>query len=95
VLPARRRLIVTMACEMMRGRHTAAILELMDIRATTARTIDEYVSIAGVLGRDRAKRNELSAEIADKKHRIYCDRTCIAALETFLIEAVRNGGAPL
>jgi protein O-GlcNAc transferase len=85
--------IVTMACEMMRSRHTAAILEMMDVRATTARTIDEYVSMAGDLGRDRARRNQLSAEIADKKHRIYRDRTCIAALETFLIEAVRNGTA--
>jgi predicted O-linked N-acetylglucosamine transferase (SPINDLY family) len=87
--------IVTMAGEMMRGRHTTAILEMMHIRATTARTIDEYVSIAGVLGRDRARRNKLSAEIADNKHRIYRDRTCIAALETFLIEAVRSGGASL
>src|SRR5450631_2062236 len=43
--------IVTMACEMMRGRHTAAILEMMDVRTTTVRTIDEYVSMAAVLGR--------------------------------------------
>jgi predicted O-linked N-acetylglucosamine transferase (SPINDLY family) len=87
--------IVTMACEMMRGRHTAAILEMMDVRTTTAQTIDEYVSIAGILGRHRARRDGLSAEIADKKHRIYRDRACIVALETFLIEAVRNAGAPL
>jgi protein O-GlcNAc transferase len=85
--------IVTMEGEMMRGRHTAAILEMMDVRATTARTIDQYVAMAGVLGRDRARRNELSAEIAGKKHRIYRDRGCIAALETFLVEAVRNAGA--
>jgi protein O-GlcNAc transferase len=85
--------IVTFAGEMMRGRHTAAILDMMDVRATTARTIDDYVSIAGILGRDSAKRNELSAEIANKKHRIYRDRTCIAALEMFLDRAVRDSGA--
>ena len=84
--------IVTFAGEMMRGRHTAAILEMMDVRGTTARTIDEYVSIAVVLGRDIPKRIELSAEIASKKHRIYRDRTCIAALETFLTGAVRSQG---
>ena len=39
--------IVTFAGEMMRGRHTAAILDMMEIGETTARTIDEYVSIAG------------------------------------------------
>jgi protein O-GlcNAc transferase len=87
--------IVTFAGAMMRGRHAASILEMMDVRRTTARTIDEYVSIAGILGRHRARRDALSAEIADKKHRILRDRACIAALETFLIEAVRNAGAPL
>ena len=87
--------IVTFAGEMMRGRHTAAILDMMDISETTARTIDEYVSIAGFLGRTNAKRAELSAEIANKKHRVYRDRTCIAALEAFLDRAVRNKGAQL
>jgi predicted O-linked N-acetylglucosamine transferase (SPINDLY family) len=87
--------VVTLAGEMMRGRHTAAILDMMDVRGTTVRTIDEYVSIAGFLGRTTAKRTELSAEIANKKHRIYCDRTCIAALEAFLDKAVRNKGAHL
>jgi protein O-GlcNAc transferase len=83
--------IVTFAGEMMRGRHTAAILDMIDIGETTARTIDEYVSIAGLLGRTSAKRAELSAEIANKKHRAYRDRTCIAALEAFLDRAVRKG----
>ena len=87
--------IVTFAGQMMRGRHTAAILDMMGISETTARTIDEYVSIAGFLGRTGAKRAEVSAEIAEKKHRVYRDRTCIAALETFLDQAVRKGRPPL
>jgi protein O-GlcNAc transferase len=87
--------IVTLAGEMMRGRHTAAILELMDVRETTARTVEEYVFIAGVLGRDAAKRIELSVRIAKGKHRVYCDRECIVALEAFLESVVRNRGAQL
>jgi predicted O-linked N-acetylglucosamine transferase (SPINDLY family) len=86
--------IVTMSGEMMRGRHTAAILDMMDMRETTARTIDEYVALAGLLGRNEAKRNELSAGIAEKKHRVYRDRHCIVALEAFLDSAVRNGRSP-
>jgi protein O-GlcNAc transferase len=86
--------IVTLAGEMMRGRHTAAILDMMDVQETTARTIDEYVAIAGFLGRNVERRNELSTEIANKKHRIYRDRTCITALEAFLDSAVRKGHAP-
>ena len=82
--------IVTMSGEMMRGRHTAAILDMMDVREASAQTIDEYVSIAGILGRNVAKRDELSAQIAEKKHRVFRDRHCIAALEAFLDKAVRD-----
>jgi protein O-GlcNAc transferase len=87
--------IVTLAGDMMRGRHAAAILQMMDVRGTTAATIDEYVSIAVRLGRDNAWRIESSAEIAAKKHRVYRDRDCIRALESFLDAAVRdNRGRP-
>ena len=82
--------IVTLAGEMMRGRHAAAILQMMDVRGTAAGTVDEYVSIAARLGRDGAQQIELSAEIAAKKHRVYRDRDCILALEAFLDAAVRN-----
>ena len=84
--------VVAIAGEMMRGRHGAAILEMMDVRDTTARTVDEYVSMAGLLGRDAARRAELSARIANNKHRVYRDDQCIKALERFLDGAVRNNG---
>jgi protein O-GlcNAc transferase len=84
--------IVTLAGEMMRGRHTAAILEMMGIGETTARTVDEFVSIASSLGRSRQRRSELSAEIAIRKHRVYRDRECIVALEAFLDRVARGGG---
>jgi predicted O-linked N-acetylglucosamine transferase (SPINDLY family) len=82
--------IVTLAGKMMRGRHAAAMLDMMEIRETTAQTIDEYVSIAGVLGRNTRKRTELSARISNQKHRVYRDPHCIAALEDFLAEATRK-----
>lgn len=82
--------IVTLAGQMMRGHHTAAILEMMELRETTARTVDEYVSIAGALGRTAAKRAEVSSRIANKKQRVYCDRHCIVALEAFLDGVVRT-----
>jgi len=85
--------IVTFAGEMMRGRHAAAILDMMDIRETIARTVGEYVSIAGMLGRSSARRAELSARIAESKHRVYRDRECIGALEAFLENVVRGGAA--
>ena len=88
--------IVTLAGQMMRGRHAAAILDRMEIRETTAQTIDEYVSIAGDLGGNTTKRIELSARISNRKHRVYRDPHCVAALEDFLDEATRKGtlGSP-
>jgi protein O-GlcNAc transferase len=86
--------IVTLAGEMMRGRHAAAILEMMGIGETTARTVDEFVSIASALGRSPERRSELSAAIANRKHRVYRDRECIIALEAFLDAVARGGGGP-
>jgi protein O-GlcNAc transferase len=82
--------IVTSMGEMMRGRHSAAILAMMDLRETIADTIDDYVAIASSLGQDRAKRALLSSQIATNKHRVYRDRQCIVALEDFLEQAVRG-----
>jgi protein O-GlcNAc transferase len=86
--------IVTLAGEMMRGRHTAAILEMMGIHGTTARTVDAFVAIATSLGRSRERRSELSAEIANRKHRVYRDRECIVALEAFLDRVARGDREP-
>ena len=80
--------IVTFAGEMMRGRHAAAILDMMNVRDTTARTLDEYVSMASLLGRDEARRKDVSSRIAANKHRLYRDLQCIAGLQSFLEEAV-------
>jgi predicted O-linked N-acetylglucosamine transferase (SPINDLY family) len=85
--------VVTFAGEMMRGRHAAAILQMMGIGETTACSVDELVSIASRLGRDAALRGEVSSRIAQHKHRLYRDLSCIAGLESFLERAVREGGA--
>jgi protein O-GlcNAc transferase len=87
--------IVTLAGELMRGRHAAAILSMMEIHETTAQSVDEFVSIASALGHDKARRSEVSARIAASKHRLYRDLMCIEALKAFLNEAVRkSSGRP-
>jgi protein O-GlcNAc transferase len=87
---AHNRPIVTLAGALMRGRHTAAILQMMGIGETTARTVDEYVAIAVDLGRDAAKRAAVMAKVAANKHRVYGDRACVAALEDFLARTARS-----
>jgi protein O-GlcNAc transferase len=85
--------IVTLAGELMRGRHTAAILNRMDVRETTAGSVEEYISIAAALGRDQARRGEASSRISSNKHRVYRDLECVAGLESFFERAVRESSA--
>jgi protein O-GlcNAc transferase len=77
--------IVTMPGPLMRSRHTLAILTMMDVHATVASSIDEYVEIAVRLANEPAWRTEIKKAIARNKHRVYHDRTCIDALEQFLL----------
>ncbi len=82
--------VVTMPGALMRGRHTAAIFEMIGVTETVARNIDEYVSTAVRLGQDTAWRNAVSRDVAENKHRIYRDRACITALEDFLDTQARG-----
>lgn len=74
----------------MRGRHAAAILNMMNVHETTARSVDEYISIASALGRHEKRRKGVSSQIAANKHRVCRDLQCIAGLQSFLEEAVRK-----
>jgi predicted O-linked N-acetylglucosamine transferase (SPINDLY family) len=81
---------VTLPGELMRGRHTAAILEMMGVTETIATSLDAYLEIAVRLGRDKEWRMELRRRVLQNKHRVYNDRACIAALEDFLEEQARS-----
>jgi predicted O-linked N-acetylglucosamine transferase (SPINDLY family) len=83
--------IVTMPGSLMRGRHSAAILEMMGITETIATSIDDYVAIAVRLARDASWLAEIKAKMTANSHRVYRDTACIAALEEFLDRAARSG----
>ena len=80
--------VVTLPGTLMRSRHTAAILTMMGLTETIAPTVDDYVNIAAGLGRDPEWRRHISEKIHINKSRVYCDSTCITALEDFLERAV-------
>ena len=75
---------------MMRGRHSAAILRMMDVTETIAESVADYIEIAVRLAGDRAARQALRARIAENKHRLYRDRACVTALEDLMESAVRQ-----
>jgi len=84
--------VVTMTGDLMRGRHGAAILAMMGVTETVAETVDGYVCIAVRLARDIEWRMAMKRRITAAKHRVYRDRSCISALEEFLIGVVRAPG---
>jgi protein O-GlcNAc transferase len=82
--------IVTLAGPMMRGRHSAAILQMLGVTETIAETLDDYVDIAARLARDPQARRAVVDRMAASKHRLYYDRAPVTALEDFLETAVRG-----
>jgi protein O-GlcNAc transferase len=79
--------IVTMRAPLMRGRHSAAIVQRIGVTETITESVDEYVSVAVRLGRDPAWRSKIKGRMESQKHRVYRDDSAIAALEEFLHRA--------
>ncbi len=77
--------VVTLPGELMRGRHSLAILKMMGIEETIAATKDDYVKIAVHLGRDAQYRQQISQQIAENKYKLYRDLKPVRALEDFLL----------
>ena len=81
--------IVTLPGAFMRGRHSAAILQMMGVTETIAASVEDYVAIAVRLANEPAERQALRERMKENAHKVYRDRACIAALEDFLERSVR------
>ncbi|MFO0027988.1 MAG: tetratricopeptide repeat protein [Pseudomonadota bacterium] len=75
---------VTLPCELMRARHTMAMLQLLELPQLVARDLDDYVRIAVGLGRSPDLRAELRGLIAERKHRLYDDHAVWRAFAAFI-----------
>jgi predicted O-linked N-acetylglucosamine transferase (SPINDLY family) len=82
--------LVTFEGTSMRGRHSAAILRMLDIPDTIAASVDDYVAIAIRLGQDADFRHQMAARMAENRDKVYRDRAPITALEDVIETAVRN-----
>ena len=82
--------VVTLPGDLMRGRHTLAILKMMGIEETIAATKEDYVKIAVRLGQDGAYRQHISKLVASNKHKLYNDLKPVRALEEFFFKAVNK-----
>ena len=82
--------IVTLPGDLMRGRHSMAVLKMMGIEEMIASSKEDYVKIAIRLGQDPQYRQRISEQVAQNKHKLYGDLRPIRALEEFLLNAVHN-----
>jgi protein O-GlcNAc transferase len=80
--------IVTLPSDLMRGRHTLAILKMIGVESTVAQNKDEYIEIAVHLGRDADYRQHIAQQIALNQHKLYGDLTPVRALEDFLLQII-------
>jgi predicted O-linked N-acetylglucosamine transferase (SPINDLY family) len=80
--------IVTWPGELMRGRHTLAMLKLMGLEDLVARDKEDYIARAVRLGQDPQYRRAISRHIAAHQHKLYEDLAPIRALEDFLWQVV-------
>jgi predicted O-linked N-acetylglucosamine transferase (SPINDLY family) len=79
--------VITLAGTLMRGRHSAAILRMLGLPELIADTAEDYVALAAALGRDRSRRQDLSARILENRHRLYGDQACLDGLARYLQDA--------
>ncbi len=83
--------VVTLPGDLMRGRHSMAILKMMGIEETIAATKDEYVKLAVRLGQDAEYRQRIKKQIGENKYKLYRDLKPVRALEDFLLKVVGTG----
>ncbi len=86
--------VVTLPGNLMRGRHSSAILSLLGATETIARSEDEFVALAARLARDSEWRGEISRKYAREKHRLYRDMESIRGLQDFIDRTVRTHAVP-
>jgi predicted O-linked N-acetylglucosamine transferase (SPINDLY family) len=82
--------VVTWPGELMRSRHSMAILKMMGLEATIARSKQEYIQIAVRLGQEPEYRQQISQAIAQNRHQLYRDPAPVKALEEFLLQVLKK-----
>jgi protein O-GlcNAc transferase len=82
--------VVTFPGDLMRGRHTMAMLKMMGMEETIAASKEEYVQIAVRLGEDAQYRQYISQEVGKNKQQLYGDLKPVRSLEDFLLKLVNK-----
>ena len=82
--------VVTLPGDLMRGRHSMAMLKMMEIEETIASSKEDYVQIAVRLGQDTQYRQHISKLVAENKCKLYSDLKPVKALEDFILKVLNK-----
>ncbi len=82
--------VVTCPGEFMRGRHSYSFLKMLGVTDTIAQNEEEYIEIAVKLGLDAAWRRNIAERISESHNRLFDDKVCVAGLEAFYKQVVRE-----
>jgi protein O-GlcNAc transferase len=82
--------VVTCPGEMMRSRHSYAILKMLGVTDTIAQTESDYIKIAVKLGLDADFRRNIVNQTIDRRSRIFDDIACVKELEKFYRQVVNE-----
>jgi predicted O-linked N-acetylglucosamine transferase (SPINDLY family) len=82
--------IVTLPGDLMRGRHTMAMLRIMELPELIAHDEDDYVRIATELGNSSDFRATMRGRIAERKHRLFDGHATLEAFEHCLTVEVEK-----
>jgi protein O-GlcNAc transferase len=82
--------VVTLPRELMRARHTYAILTQLGVTETIAKDNGDYVDIAVRLGLDRQWTHDVINRMVDGYPRLYSDTRSVRALEDFYFRVVES-----
>ena len=73
--------VVTLPTEFMRGRHTVAMLEVLELPELIAKDGEDYVAISSRLLTDKIFYQEMRAKIAERKERLFHDKSVAEAFQ--------------
>lgn len=76
--------IVTLPGEFMRSRLANAMMRMIEVDELSASSLNDYISIASRLGKDKKLRASIADKIQNNKHKLFGDRTCVEYLDRFL-----------
>jgi predicted O-linked N-acetylglucosamine transferase (SPINDLY family) len=82
--------VVTCPGEFMRTRHSDSFLKLLGVTDTIAQNEVEYIEIAVKLGLDPTWRRHVADRMNERHNYLYDDKACIAGLEAFYKQVVRE-----